>query len=504
MKLCWNVLLFCVAALVSAKPPRFCQPPHRQLSTRVLGEATPERRFAPGEKVLYKCQEGYTPDGGSPAAECQGGIWRKPTLECRRICDPPGELLNGKYIYDRRPYLRTKAYATCNEGYMLKGPNFIVCKKSGWVGKLPSCKEVTVKGITCSSPAVANSVRSGKNVSVYQAGDDVIFRCNKGFQLVGVQHVTCRRNGKWHPELPHCKPSPVAQTEQPPPTEGPAQTERPTEGPAQTERPTEGPAQTERPTEGPEPTEAVRCGVPPNVYSSHADLADEYITRKSFAEGERVAYACNTGYTPNGSKFRTCKNGKWTPLYLTCKRRSCGSAGDILYGEFVYTGALFGDSATAVCDEGFRVVGQATRYCQAQGWDGRTPVCEAMVCEDPPEVANAKIHGLQETYRYRAVVRYQCLDGVPIGEREIWCTADGTWSGTPPKCNAEMTCSRPDVPEGFWMGSYREQYRDRETLRIECQPGYRLSGTPTIRCNRGQWLPYLPKCQYHYDYYRRY
>lgn len=34
------------------------------------------------------------------------------------------------------------------------------------------------------------------------------------------------------------------------------------------------------------------------------------------------------------------------------KGRLCGSAGEILNGEFVYTGVQFGDTATAVCNEG--------------------------------------------------------------------------------------------------------------------------------------------------------
>lgn len=32
--------------------------------------------------------------------------------------------------------------------------------------------------------------------------------------------------------------------------------------------------------------------------------------------------------------------------------KSCGSAGEIINGQFVYTGIEFGDTATAVCDEG--------------------------------------------------------------------------------------------------------------------------------------------------------
>lgn len=39
-------------------------------------------------------------------------------------------------------------------------------------------------------------------------------------------------------------------------------------------------------------------------------------------------------------------------LFFGCKGKLCGSAGDIQSGQFVYTGEEFGDTATAVCDEG--------------------------------------------------------------------------------------------------------------------------------------------------------
>ncbi len=34
------------------------------------------------------------------------------------------------------------------------------------------------------------------------------------------------------------------------------------------------------------------------------------------------------------------------------KGKKCGSAGEIFYGQFEYTGVSFGDLATAVCQEG--------------------------------------------------------------------------------------------------------------------------------------------------------
>jgi len=40
-------------------------------------------------------------------------------------------------------------------------------------------------------------------------------------------------------------------------------------------------------------------------------------------------------------------------FFLSSTVKFCGHAGDILNGHFVYTGVKFGDTATAICDEGW-------------------------------------------------------------------------------------------------------------------------------------------------------
>lgn len=63
----------------------------------------------------------------------------------------------------------------------------------------------------------------------------------------------------------------------------------------------------------------------------------------------------------------------------------------------------------------------------------------AAVCEDPPEVSNAEITGLQrEPYTYKSVIRYSCRAGTLVGEREIWCTKHGTWSAPAPECKGHI------------------------------------------------------------------
>lgn len=389
--------------------------------------------------------------------ECKGGTWTRLTLKCeKKSCGYAGDLPNGHFHYEGESYLGEKVYATCNEGYTLKGQNYMICQESGWAGEFPTCEEG--EPATCSTPAVANSVQRAGDVSERRVGETLSFTCQQGFQLDGPQQITCGSNGQWQPEPPKCLPSPDKTQASGSETGG--------------------------------------CGVPLNIQNSNANLADKYITMTSFPSGTKVYYTCDVGYTPvGGSRVRICKNGKWTPMRLKCERKLCGSAGEILNGRFVYSGVAFGDTAKGVCDDGYVIVGQSTRNCMNNGWDGRIPICEAVECEEPPMVMNADRKGPQEPpYEYKTVISYQCRVGTLTGQKEIWCTKNGTWS-TPPKCN-EITCPQPNVANAFWMRDQNQFFQYKDTIMIECKRGYRRNGPNFITCNNdGQWIPRLPECQ---------
>ncbi|XP_076597276.1 C4b-binding protein alpha chain-like isoform X2 [Chaetodon auriga] len=375
--------------LASAQEPKKCSAPPEYPHTRLDARFSGKLKFGSGEKVYYDCAEDFTPSRGFRAVQCVNGKWSKLTLKCEKVsCGNAGELLNGEFHYEGNSLIGEKVYAVCDEGYTLKGLSYMICKKSGWTGDFPSCEEGEV---TCSTPAVANSVSGGGAASVRRVGDNVTFTCSEGFQLEGAQEITCGPGGQWQPQPPQCLPSPDTL----PDTEG----------------------------------------------------------------------------------------------------KPCGSAGEIVNGQFTYTGVEFGDTATAVCDEGHRLVGHATRRCLSQGWDRRVPACEAVECEAPPEVTNAEMEGHQETpHTYRSVIRYRCRVGTLHGPREIWCTEDGTWSAAPPTCK-EITCPSPRAPGVFWAGVRKERYQYRDTIITHCYPGYAATGPNVITCGSdGRWSPRLPSC----------
>ncbi|KAM9430263.1 complement receptor type 2-like isoform 2-T2 [Salvelinus alpinus] len=374
-------------------PPSF---PHMQVRDKYLRQ---KNTFSEGAKVLYRCAEGYTQYKGIRSIMCEAGKWTRLSMKCeKKMCGSAGELFNGHYDYTGASF-RDKAYAVCNEGFTLKGMEYRMCKESGWSGEIPTCEvggkpQVVPAEVFCPDPSVANGVKLSEADSVYKVGDSVTFTCSEGFLLTGAQQLTCGPDGQWQPQPPLCQASDITQSSKP---------------------------------DG-------RCRVPP--YLPNAHLSDRYITQTDFGPGERVRYSCALGYgRARGTYYSTCVSGKWTPVTLRCERKSCGSAGEISYGDFIYTGVQFGDTATGVCNEGYQLVGRDVRNCMTDGWDGRVPVCEAVQCAELPTVVNGETNGyLEPPYFYSTVIGYRCRVGKLIGAREIYCTKDGTWSDPPPEC----------------------------------------------------------------------
>uniref|UniRef100_A0A667YDL2 Sushi domain-containing protein n=1 Tax=Myripristis murdjan TaxID=586833 RepID=A0A667YDL2_9TELE len=226
------------------------------------------------------------------------------------------------------------------------------------------------------------------------------------------------------------------------------------------------------------------CTPPPSCCLCRRSMIVLLQSAALYSHGEKVYYDCEEGFTPlKGSRSVHCNNGKWTVLTLKCERKSCGSAGEVENGQFVYTGAEFGDTVTAVCNEGYLLVGRGTRTCTNDGWDGRVAVCEAVECEEPQQATNAvRIGTPAQSYMFRSVIGYRCPSGILTGQREIWCTKDGTWSAPPPVCKVR-TCDTPNVPNAMWMWK-STPYQYRDIVSFECVRGHVMYGASTVVCGQ--------------------
>ncbi|KAJ3587163.1 hypothetical protein NHX12_013553 [Muraenolepis orangiensis] len=322
-----------------------------------------------------------------------------------RTCEKPpkhaGTQINAtkmtKFMHGERVYYdcldgysRTKSY------YRNKEKSYVDCLNGTWTRLTLSCiQEEVLFTRTCEKPPKrAGTQINATKMTKFMHGERVYYDCLDGYSRTksyyrnkGKSYVDCL-NGTWTRLTLSCSPSSGA-----------------------CERPASNNA---------------------NVYLDSSGT--------QFPSGATVRYTCAVGYAHvGGSRYRTCSPGKgtWSPLEIRCEPKSCGSAGEIENGEYVYTGVEFGGMVTAACNEGYQLVGRATRTCLSEGWDGRTATCQAVHC-DPPET-NAEMTSIwRASYTYRQVIQYRCPQGTLVGQAHLWCTENGTWSAPPPACRGNL------------------------------------------------------------------
>ncbi|XP_040888769.1 membrane cofactor protein-like isoform X16 [Toxotes jaculatrix] len=242
--------------------------------------------------------------------------------------------------------------------------------------------------------------------------------------------------------------------------------------------------------------QAQNCSKP--VPGPNMNLKGNDILLETFPNGTSVSFVCGVGYiTAGGSPVITCTSGNWSPVRLKCKRRNCGSFGDILNGNIEYEGTDFGDKLTIQCNTGYRLVGSNQIFCGDSGWMGRMPTCEVTACLPPPMIANGGYSPKKEEYyEYGEVVQYACQQDYTLkGSKSSTCSEEGKFSPDPPTC-IEVICSDPDIINADWTGGSRPPYRHTSTVTYTCRSGYTMVGRGTLVCDiNSKWSPGLPTCE---------
>ncbi|XP_052341040.1 C4b-binding protein alpha chain-like isoform X2 [Oncorhynchus keta] len=459
-----------------------------------------QETFVDGANVTFQCAIGYASTGCSPTVTCTAGVWSEVKLKCKRkSCGSPGEVTNGQFNTSQGVLFGDQVVATCNTGYVLVGSGVRTCMDGGWDGRVPVCEVVK-----CGKPP--NIVNGGPVVppdDTYDYGSVVPYACEKNYTLVGAKSITCSENGEFQPAPPECKmvscPNPVVENGvridgRPPYTYMSLVTYRCNAGYEM-----EGQASLTCEIEGwsaPYPTcKAKNCTKP--IGGPNMVLSDAFITQETFVDGAKVTFQCAIGYASTGrSPPVTCTAGVWSEVKLKCERKSCGSPGEVMNGQFnISEGVLFGDQVVATCNTGYVLVGSGVRTCMDGGWDGRVPVCEVVKCGKPPNIVNGgPVVPPDDTYDYGSVVQYACeKDYTLVGAKSITCSENGEFQPAPPECKM-VSCPNPVVENGVRIDG-RPPYTYMSFVTYRCNTGYEMEGQASLTCEIEGWSAPYPTCK---------
>uniref|UniRef100_A0A8C1ZS09 CUB and Sushi multiple domains 1 n=1 Tax=Cyprinus carpio TaxID=7962 RepID=A0A8C1ZS09_CYPCA len=393
-----------------------------------------------GAQIMLSCSPGYYLMGRRTIKCLANATWEgleeKSTCKTGH-CDSPDPIVNGHISGDGSSYRDTVVYQ-CNLGFRLIGTSVRICQQDHrWSGQAPVCVP-----ITCGHPG--NPANGRTNGSEFNLNDVVNFTCNTGYLLHGASRAQCRMNGQWSNPLPVCK--------------------------------------------------VVNCSDPGFVENTIRHSQQRY--PESFNYRNTVMYHCKRGFYLLGSSVLTCQsNGFWDRSLPKCLPISCSDPGTPPFS--VMLGQKFTNRAVVhySCSQGRTLVGNATRQCLEDGrWSGSPPYCSGDnpgFCGDP----GIPPHGsrLGEEFRHKSLLRFTCEAGyVLIGSSERTCLQNGSWSGTQPVCEVIMCGQPPAIRNGRVEGS---DLQWGSSVTYSCFEGYQLSSPGIATCEgNGTWHGEIPQC----------
>ncbi|GAB6029547.1 hypothetical protein CHUAL_005296 [Chamberlinius hualienensis] len=383
--------------------------------------------------VTYTCMAGYVLTGTATRICQSNSSWSGFPPTCTPItCPSPILIQNGGYDHSNGPLIPGVVISySCNVGYNRVGPPQITCLHTGnWSQESPVCEI-----IECSIPnIVANAVYFGVN---FQYNSNITYLCEAGFIIVGNPNSTCTKNRTWSGKPPFCQ--------------------------------------------------KVSCGPVENIKNG-------IVYFESFDYQSEVRYTCNSGFKLEGSPLRHClMNGSWSSEEPTCILNRCVSPETIENGVVSVTESLVQYS----CNDGYILSGASQRFCVTTDvpyWTGESPTCVKVTCTQPEISHNviAYVYSLN----YGTVVQLQCMPGYKsqntVSSTNITCREDGSWSGNGITCIPQMCLPLGKILNGKTVGTSTNV---NAVVQFECESGYKLVGESNITCTINEtWSGVVPQC----------
>ena len=403
-----------------------------------------EEGFQATEKVFIKCMENEE--------------WNQTSLpNCKPIvCARPKEVENGLLIGSNFSYGSKITYG-CRSGYELVGGDERKCLlNSTWSGVEPSCSLVRCPPL----PPVFQARFTAKTFFV--PGDQVIYDCEEGHELVGASTLTCGADKEWVGKLPVCK--------------------------------------------------EITCLLPAieqsemkmdNSNKTHSRTFDSFVPPQNNTEvlyGTLLEVRCKEGYDLVGADVLRCSGDRlWHKKLPTCRRVVCSPPPGIdnSFGSPVKEVYHYKENFTYTCDSGFRATLASTSEavssliitCKSSGvWSDLPKGCFRLSCENIPAIPNAQVSS--NGTLFESVVFVQCHRGYRlVGPAHVTCLSSALWSHSWPRCE-EVRCGEAPSIEHSHVSVH--SFEVGGLLEYECETGYREVGNAKRTCNEdGVWTHHV-------------
>ncbi|XP_048772940.2 sushi, von Willebrand factor type A, EGF and pentraxin domain-containing protein 1-like isoform X6 [Ostrea edulis] len=414
----------------------------------------PQNMF--GGIATYECDWGYE-IRGQKVRVCQGdGFWGGETPECvlskgsdKEGCGSPPEIdfatHNGRQLGPGERYPSgTMLQYTCIKDYM-KNPDNVErawCIVGGeWVGPKMTCQ-------AAGCPKPPKPLNGGVVVPASTGVNSVVqYYCDQGFHLTGRSERTCRSDSTWDGDEPRCEKGGSA-----------------------------------------------TCGPPPYVDRAFHDSNDV----ERFSVGTQIQYRCQDGFMLAdryaNTRAECMRDERWEGPRMSCTPVNCGFPYTVENGRIEGIDFTFPHSVKFVCNEGYKLMGNETTTCQANGqWSSESPSCAEIDCGWPKNFWNGYVLGekttLGSTLFFSCIVR-TTFDG-PYFETK--CLSNGRWSNPPPTCWGQCTIPNIDNAEvvGYPVGTW---VNHGKTFEYDCKNGLVPIRSRMVTCYNGTFNPSTPKC----------
>ncbi|GAB1604903.1 sushi, von Willebrand factor type A, EGF and pentraxin domain-containing protein 1-like [Argonauta hians] len=346
--------------------------------------------FVPGnspEDIVSKvvCDRYYIHMGESSGGlRCQDGVWHHNAMceivKCSRDLKAP---LNGQEISNTGYTVNSTITFSCLYSYEMIGNNTLVCAEDGqWTGIFPSCHLVK-----CPSPLKPEHgvIEGDIQDTVYNT--TLVFRCMKGYTLIGKSIITCQADGRWNREIPECKPVCLIPT-------------------------------------------IKGLFKPLWLFPLMKALDDS----AEIQYGQQVIYSCRKRFRNAYDGAVTCINGSWVPDIYCIRFYVCVNPNTPKHAMIV---RQIGRSFVQYdCKEGYQISNTDNRVCRKGAWSRPVPEC-VKSCKIPKIFAMKEAEldfryiQTEERSLYEIFLQYSCKNSFKkFNETQPKCI-DSEWNPTP-------------------------------------------------------------------------